>query len=237
VGRARELLYGLGFTHLAVSHRTEDGVEFVELDLIDLQLVQKVARKSVELFGGFHQPVEDGIGIDFEDPRRASDAQPFGQAGDDVHDELGRGAFAMENRAVGLIEVPLARHTLQLPPGLAARMPIGADVAPAEPPVIGAILLRTEVPRGVDRASASSSEDHHRRWRAGGLRTRINALLTRFAERFVDVSGERFEFFGAFTSRLIRLVRPGRCGFGRVEPPDVDHEADQDEGNQKDLVK
>jgi hypothetical protein len=76
VGRARELLYGLGFTHRAVSHRTEDSVEFVELGLIDLQLVQKVARKSVELFGGFHQPVEDGIGIDFEDPCRASDANP-----------------------------------------------------------------------------------------------------------------------------------------------------------------
>jgi hypothetical protein len=39
----------------------------------------------------------NGIGIDLEDPRRPSDAQSLGQAGDDVHDELGRGAFAMEN--------------------------------------------------------------------------------------------------------------------------------------------
>jgi hypothetical protein len=53
----------------------------------------------------------------------------------------------------------------------------------------------------------------------------------------MEVSRERFGFFGALTSRLIGLVRLGRCGFGRVGPPDVDHDANQDEGNQKELVK
>jgi hypothetical protein len=35
--------------------------------------------------------------------------------------------------------------------------------------VIGAILIRTEMPRGVDGASASPREDDHRRWRARAL--------------------------------------------------------------------
>ena len=40
-GRTRELLNGLGFTHFAISHRTEHRVEFIELDLIERQLGRK----------------------------------------------------------------------------------------------------------------------------------------------------------------------------------------------------
>ena len=40
---------------MSPSQRTEHGVEFVKLDLIDLQLAQKVARKGVELLGRFYQ--------------------------------------------------------------------------------------------------------------------------------------------------------------------------------------
>ena len=39
VGRTREPLDGLGFAHVTVSHRTEDGVEFVELNLNGLQVL------------------------------------------------------------------------------------------------------------------------------------------------------------------------------------------------------
>ena len=34
--RVGEMVNGFSFTHLAVSHRTERGVEFVELDLIEV---------------------------------------------------------------------------------------------------------------------------------------------------------------------------------------------------------
>ena len=77
----------------------------------------------------------------------------------------------MKNRAVGFIKKALARHTLQLPPGLAAGMSIGANIAATEPAVIGAIVIRTEVPRGVDRTRTSPGEDHYRRWCAGGMGT------------------------------------------------------------------
>jgi hypothetical protein len=103
--------------------------------------------------------------------------------------------------------------------------------------VIGAILIRTEVLRGVDSASASPSEDHHWRGRAGGFGTRSDSLLTRFAERFVEISRERFGLFGTLASGLLRLEGPGTCGPGRVRPPDMHHEAEQHESDQEELVK
>ena len=87
----------------------------------------------------------------------------------------------MKNGAMGLIKIPVARHTLQLPPGLPARMPVGADVAAAEPAVVGAIVIRTEMLRGVDGATAPPGEDHHRRGRPGCLGRRIGTLLTGLA--------------------------------------------------------
>ena len=61
----------------------------------------------------------------------------------------------MKNRALGLVEVALARHTLQLPPGLAARMAIGAEVAASEPTLVRTMRLGTEVSLGVNGALAA----------------------------------------------------------------------------------
>jgi hypothetical protein len=98
--------------------------------------------------------------------------------------------------------------------------------------VIGAILIRTEVPRGVDRPPASPGEAHHWRGRAGRRGTRISALLTGLAQRFVDVANERIGCFGAGSSGLSRLAGPGTCGPGRAGPPDMNHEAEQHESNE-----
>ena len=49
----------------------------------------------------------------------------------------------MQDRAVRLRAIALARDTLQLAPGLAARISIGADVAPCEPAVIDLLYLST----------------------------------------------------------------------------------------------
>ena len=40
----------------------------------------------------------------------------------------------MKHRAMGFVEIPLTRDTLQLAPGLAAGMAIRAEVAASEPP-------------------------------------------------------------------------------------------------------
>jgi hypothetical protein len=87
----------------------------------------------------------------------------------------------MKDGAVRLIEISMARDTLKLAPRLAAGVPIRTDVAASEPAMIGAIVIRTEVLRGVDGASAPSGEGEYRRWRPWRLGAGIGALLTDLA--------------------------------------------------------
>ena len=46
-GGTRETLNRLGFTYITVSDRTEHGVQFVELDLIEVEIVEKIGRKGL----------------------------------------------------------------------------------------------------------------------------------------------------------------------------------------------
>src|SRR5215510_13562941 len=107
--------------------------------------MQKIRGKGVELLRGLDPPAQDGIGIDLEHPRCASDTQSLGQTRDHAHDELPRGALAVKDRAMRLREIALARDTLQLPSGLATGMPIRADIAAAKPAAVRAIRSGTEV--------------------------------------------------------------------------------------------
>jgi hypothetical protein len=70
----------------------------------------------------------------------------------------------MKDRAVRLREIAVARDTLQLSPGPAAGMPIGADVAASEPAMVGTIRIGTEVRAGVDSPPASAGEADEGRW-------------------------------------------------------------------------
>ena len=158
------MLNGFGFSHLAVPHGAEDGVEFVELHLIQAYIVEEINGKGLELLGRFHQPVEDRVRVDLEDPRRPSNAESLGQAADDVHNELRRGPLTMENRARSLVEISLARHALKLTPGLAAGMAIGADITQTEPAAIRAIRRWTEMSSRIDGALAAPVEADRWRW-------------------------------------------------------------------------
>jgi hypothetical protein len=53
----------------------------------------------------FDQPLQPRIRIDREHPRRTSDTQALGQAGDDPHDEVDSSALAVKERAEGLQKV------------------------------------------------------------------------------------------------------------------------------------
>ena len=152
--------------------------------------MEKIGRKGFELLRGLPQLSQYRIGIDLEHPRRAADAQPLRQTRDDPHDELHRGPLAVKDRAMGFREIALAGDALQLAPGLAAGMTVRADVAAAEPAVIRAIVLGTELPRGVDGASASPRDDEHWRWCARSFETSIEPLLTGLTRGFVDIAGE-----------------------------------------------
>jgi hypothetical protein len=138
----------------------------------------------------------------------------------------------MKNGAIGFVKISLAREALKLSPGLAAGVTIGADIAAAEPALVGTSRFRTEVSLGVDGSLAASGEGENRWWRGGRLGRRIGALLTSFTQRFVEISREWLRLFGAFSAGLVGLKRPGRRGSGRTGPPEVDHQADQDEHNQ-----
>lgn len=70
--------------------------------------VEKIGGKGSKLLGYFPQPGQNGTGVDLADPRRLSNAAPFGQTGDDVDNELRRGSFAIGDRAAGLIKISLA---------------------------------------------------------------------------------------------------------------------------------
>jgi hypothetical protein len=207
------------------------------LDLLDVHLVQTRGGKGSELLGGLHQPTQDRIGIDPEDPGRAPDAQTFGQARDDAHDDLRRGVLAMKDRAVSLREIARAGDTLQLAPGLAAGMTIGAQVAASEPAVVGTIRCRTEVRLGVDGAPASSGESDERRGLTGCLGACIGSLLTGLAQRFVNQPGKGPGFLRAFASAFIGCE--GRLGLREwhVGQPDMDEEAEEDKSHHEEWVK
>jgi hypothetical protein len=70
----------------------------------------------------------------------------------------------MKDRAVDFVEVSVAGDTLQLPPGTATRMPIGAEVAASEPAMVGTLRSWTEVRSGVDSPPASTGEADEGRW-------------------------------------------------------------------------
>jgi hypothetical protein len=126
----------------------------------------------------------------------------------------------------------MAGDARQLPPGLAAGMPIGVDGAMPEPAERGALLIRTELLLRIARTVSSPGEDQPRRWRAGRLWVGIEALLTRVAPWFVDESSEGLRLFGALPSGTVRLERRLGCGAGIVGLPDMEHEADEYESDQ-----
>src|SRR5262249_38540263 len=118
-----------------------------------------------QLLRSFHQPLQHRIGVHFEYPRGASDAQALGQAGDDPHDEVDGGALPMKERPEALQEVAATGDAEQLPPGAAIGMAIGAEIAPADPAAIGTVRVRAEMGGGVDLAAAPPCR-HDAGWRS-----------------------------------------------------------------------
>lgn len=138
----------------------------------------------------------------------------------------------MQEGAVCFGDIPVARHALQLAPGLAPGMAIGTDVATAQPAVIGAIRIGTKVSLAVDGTPAASGAGDPRWRRPRCCGASIGPLLTGLAQRFVDQTGEQLGFFGALASGGVR----GEGGVGRVpgivRVPERDEEADEDKSGQ-----
>ena len=111
----------------------------------------------------------------------------------------------MQDRAVGFVAVSVAGDTLQLPPGTATGMPMGAEGAASEPAMVGTMRGRTEVRLGVDRPLASAGEADEGRWEVRRLGARCDLLLTGCTERLMDESRKGFGGWGALTSERAGL--------------------------------
>jgi len=126
--------------------------------------VQDVSGKRLELLCRFTAPLQDGVGGDLEDPCGAPDTSTLGQAHEDAHDEVDGGALAVKDRAESLEKRAATGDTPQLPPGTAARMAIGAAMAPAHPAPIGTVWVGAEMRGGIHLAATTSRHDEAR-WR------------------------------------------------------------------------
>ena len=110
-----------------------------------MQVTEKIGGKGPQVLGCLDQPVQHRIGIDLKGSSGGADTQAFSQTGQDAHDALDRHLFAVENRAVGLQKVPLTRGTVELTPGAAAGMAIGAQIAQTEP---ASVVTRIRISKG-----------------------------------------------------------------------------------------
>src|SRR5438128_2306029 len=101
-------------------------------------------------------PCQDRVRIDLKHAGHGTDAQALRQRAHRPHQLLGPHALAMQRRAMGLLEGAATAGAMQLAPGATAGMPVGRDIAQAEPAAIPTVGIGTEMPGGVDLAPASS---------------------------------------------------------------------------------
>src|SRR5712691_841445 len=73
----------------------------------------------------------------------------------------------MKDRAMGLEEVALTTAAMQLAPGGAAGMPIGAEITEPHPALIRTIRMRAAMLRGIHLARPSP-RGHEAGWQATG---------------------------------------------------------------------
>src|SRR5439155_21118284 len=147
-GRDHQARDALMLTGVGVLELAQDGVQLVELQLLEVEITEKIGRKGAQLLGRLSQPVSHRVRSDLEDAGRSADTQALSQAGQDPHDEFDRGLFAVENGAMGLQKIPLARRTVELAPGTAMRMAVGPQIAQTEPAPVVTTGMRTDMAGG-----------------------------------------------------------------------------------------
>src|SRR2546426_11919354 len=82
---------------------------------------------------------------------------------------------------MALMEIAEAGNALKLTPWVAARVPVGADVAASQPTVVGTIQVGTELILAVNRALAAPCIGDQRRRRTRCLVTGCCGLVTQAA--------------------------------------------------------
>jgi len=111
---------------ITISHRTEHGIQLIELQLSHVQLTEEIGGKGRELLGRFRQPSQHGVGGDLEDPCGGANTEALGSARQHVYNQLHGNLLAMNNRAMVLREISVARRALELAPLATIGMAVGA---------------------------------------------------------------------------------------------------------------
>src|SRR5262249_33153958 len=127
---------------------------------------------------------------------------------------------------------------IQLPPGTAIGMAIGAEIAPADPAAIGTVGVRAEVRRGVDLAAAPPRRHEARRRSRGGVRAGMGGGLTGVGVRLGGEARKGCGLTVAFWPWWAWGLRCGRTPGGEVAGPrPLEHEAQPYECDQRELVE
>src|SRR6266446_10902529 len=105
-----------------------------------------------------------------------------------------------------LMERAEAGNALKLTPWVAARVPVGADVAASQPTVVGTIQVWTELIMAVNRALAAPCIGDQRRRRTQCLVTGCCGLFTGGTQGFVEQTGKGCGRARAFRSGWARLA-------------------------------
>src|SRR5712691_9728308 len=136
-----------------------------------------------------------------------------------------------------LVEIAEAGNALKLTPWVAARVPVGADVAASQSPVVGAIQVGTELLLAVNRALAAPCIGDQRRRRTRCLVTGCCGLFTGGTQRFVEQTGKGFGLARACRSGWARLEESWSNASARARPQGLEHDTQTDQGNQQELIK
>src|SRR5215813_12439878 len=199
--------------------------------------MQEVLGEGSEMVGGCDQPLQHGIGVDLEHPGHGADAQTFGQRSHGAHQFVDGDVLAVQRRAMELMEIAEAGNALKLTPWVAARVPVGAEVAASQPIVVGTIQVWTELILAVDRALAALCIGEQRRRRTRCLVTGFCGLVTGGTQRFVEQTGKGFGLARALRSGWARLEESWSNASARARPKGLEHETQTGQGNQQELIK
>jgi len=115
VAGALKALDGLLCTDLTIFDAAQHGIQLVEWQLAHVNVTQEIGGEGVELLRGFHQPVQDGVGIDLKHAGGGPNAQPLGQARQDAPDQLDCRLLAMKDRAPELQKLTEFYNASSLP--------------------------------------------------------------------------------------------------------------------------
>src|SRR2546428_4175881 len=143
----------------------------------------------------------------------------------------------MKDRAMGLEEVALTTAAMQLAPGGAAGMTIGAEITEPHPALIRTVRIRAEMLRGLHLARPSP-RGHDAGWRATGwLGDVLVGLLTGGTR---GPAGEARKWLRVAGALGRCLGRPGRCGASGgavVRPHHVEYETQPHKADEQQPVE